>query len=110
MKNNVIRAVITLSAVILTAKLGRIEYQNHIETWYNLPMDNIIERTDEVVGQTDLYNIREDRVKCYGPFVIVAAHPSVTRYTFIETSLGIGIVLDTQTTGEPDLYDIAVNW
>ena len=73
-------------------------------------MSNVISRTDKAIGMTDLYNVREDGVKCYGPFVIVAAHPSVTRYTFVETSLGTGIVLDTHTAKDKGLIDIATTW
>jgi hypothetical protein len=56
------------------------------------------------------YWVREDKVKMFGPWVIVAAHPSVTRYTRIQTSLGEGIVLDYHTAGDKNLYDIATDW
>ncbi len=55
------------------------------------------------------YWVREDGCKMYGQWVIVAAHPSVTRYTFIETSRGTGIVLDRHTVDDPNLYELAVN-
>lgn len=105
------KKVITfVMTIVLTASLGRISYAGHTETWYNLPMDNVIQRTDEKLGITDRYWIRPDGVRMYAQWVIVAADPSVTRYTLVETSLGTGIVLDTQTTGEKDLYDIATVW
>ena len=53
---------------------------------------------------------REDGCKMFGPWIIVAAHPSVTRYTFVETSLGTGIVLDRHCVNDPNLYDIATTW
>lgn len=110
MKNSVIRGIITLSIVVLSAKLGTVQFQGHKETWYDLPMDKVIERTDAAIGMTDLYWVREDGVKMYSAWVIVAAHPSVTRYTFVDTSLGQGVVLDTHTSDDPNLYDIATTW
>ena len=80
------------------------------ETWYNLPMQNVIERSDAATGLSDMYWIRDDGVKMYGPWVICAAHPSKVRYTRIETSLGEGIILDTHTSEDPELIDIATTW
>ena len=99
-----------LLAVILTASLGRVIYNGHTETWYNLPMNKVVDRTDQALGTSDLYWVRDDGVKMYGPWVICAAHPSVVRYSRIQTSLGEGIILDTHTAGNMDLIDIAVNW
>lgn len=104
------RYLMISAAVILTAKLGRIPFNGHIETWYNLPMTKVVERTDEQLGLSDMYWIRDDGCKMYGPWIIVAADPSVTRYTIVETSRGTGIVLDTQTTGDADIFDLAVEW
>ena len=59
------------------------------------------------------YWIREDGVKMYGDYVIVAAnldtHP---RGSTVETSLGTGIVLDTGgfAASDPNQVDIAVDW
>lgn len=111
MKNSVIRGIITLFAVVLTAKLGTVQFQGHKETWYDLPMDNVVARTDAIIGMTDLYSVREDGVKCYADFVIVAADPRRhPRFTFVETSLGTGVVLDVHTTNDPELIDIATDW
>ena len=102
---------ITLLAVILTASLGRINYNGHCETWYDLDMTNVIERTDKELGMTGLYSVRSDGVKCYGQFVIVAADPRIhRRYTLVETSLGTGVVLDVHTADDPELIDIATDW
>ena len=82
------------------------------ETYYNLPMDRVVQ-TMRNRGYTEAdypYIIREDGVKCLGDYVIVAAdlseHP---RGSIVETSLGQGIVCDTgeQLTG---IIDIAVDW
>lgn len=101
-----------LLAAVLTARLGTINYNGHRETWYNLDMSNVVAKTDKAIGMTDLYNVREDGVKCYSKFVIVAAdldiHP---RYTFVETSLGTGVVLDSLGDAEDrETIDIATTW
>ena len=109
MKNKAIMGIITLLAVVLTARAGRITYNGHTETWYNRPMNRVVQRAQDV-GIPAEYWERSDGAKMFGPWVIVAADLSVTRYTRIQTSLGEGIVLDNHTTGDPNLYDIAVNW
>lgn len=111
MKDNITRMIPILFAAILTMSAGKVRFNNHWESWYDLPMDKVIGRTDQAVGMTGLYNVREDGVKCYGPFVIVAADPSRhRRYTFVETSLGTGLVLDVHTADDPELIDIATDW
>jgi len=111
MNNRLIRVLATCMALVLTAKLGTIQFQGHKETWYNLDMSKVIERTDKAVGMTGLYHVREDGVKCYGQFVIVAADPRKHgRYTLVETSLGTGVVLDVHTTDDAELIDIATAW
>lgn len=99
-----------LALTVLTAAKGTNNFMGHKETWYNLKMDKVIERTDEAFGMTDLYHVRKDGVKMYGPWVICAAHPSKIRYTRIDTSLGEGIILDTHEMEDPDLIDIATDW
>ena len=106
-----VQIIVTMLAVVLTAKLGTIQFEGHKETWYDLDMKNVIERTDKMFGMTDLYHIREDGVKMYGPWVICAGHPNAIRYSRIQTSLGEGIILDTHTVMEDEmLIDIATDW
>ena len=106
-----IRVIATMLAVILTAKLGKVQFQGHTETYYNLNMNRVVSRTNNELGvQESLYWEREDGCKMYGLWVIVAAHPSVARYSFVETSRGMGIVLDSHTTSDKNLYDIATTW
>ena len=96
---------------ILTAKLGTVQYEGHKETWYNLPMHNIVERADAYYGLEGVYDVREDGVKTYNGFLMLAT--DWNEYPFgsvIETSLGTGIVLDMQTTGNKQFVDIAVDW
>ena len=106
---NTIRVMVMMMAVILTAKMGRIVYGDHVETWYNLNMSKVVERSDAALGVSDLYHVDERGVKMYGPWVIVAADESVPRYSFVDTSLGQGIVLDRHET-DKNVYDIAVEW
>ena len=110
MKNKVIRVLTTLFAITLTARAGTIQFEGHKETWYNLKMNKVVARADKAIGMTDLYWIREDGVKMYGPWVICAAHPSKIRYSRIQTSLGEGIILDTHTANDTELIDIATTW
>ena len=110
MKNNVIRVLTTLFAIILTAKLGTVNYAGHKETWYNLRMNRVAERADAYYGLSDVYKVREDGVKTYNDFVIVAADWSVYPFgSLVETSLGTGIVLDHHTT-DKSVIDVATAW
>ena len=113
-KNKGVRSITLFStflAVVLTAKMGRIAFNNHTETWYNLRMNKVIERADAYYGLSDVYAVREDGVKTYNDFVICAADWSVYPYgSLIETSLGTGIVLDAHTAKDKNLVDIATSW
>jgi len=109
MKNKAIRVISTLFAIILTARLGTIQYNGHTEMWYDLPMDRVVQRAKDM-GIPAEYNVRSDGVKCFGPWVIVAAHPSKIRYTLVDTSLGPGIILDTHEMPDTELIDIATTW
>ena len=106
MKN---RVLMILATVVLTAGLGRITYNGHTETWYDLPMDKCVKRAHDM-GIPCEYWVRDDGVKMFGQWVIVAAHPSKTRYTLVQTSLGTGIILDTHETDDTELIDIATTW
>lgn len=104
------RVLLTLMALVLTARAGRITFDGHQETWYNLPMQNVIERSDAAIGLSDMYWIRDDGVKMYAQWVICAAHPSKVRYSRIQTSLGEGIILDFHNVTDTELIDIATAW
>lgn len=85
------------------------------ETYYNLPMDRVIEIMREK-GYTEAdypYMIRDDGVKCLGTYVMVAANlDKYKKGDIIETSLGQGIVVDTgeAVSADPNCIDIAVDW
>ena len=98
-----------LIAAVLTAGLGKVTYQGHIETWYNLNMTNVVQRAQNMGIPCEQWT-RDDGVKMFGPWVIVAAHPSKIRYTRVQTSLGEGIILDTHEMDDTELIDIATEW
>ena len=95
----------------LTRSLGRVDGVSEVETWYNLPMDLVIENMRKRgYSEADyLFYIRNDGVKMFGDFVIVAADLNkYPRGSVVYTTLGQGMVLDT---GEDlDVFDIAVIW
>jgi len=95
-----------------------------LETYYNLPMEGLIEALDRSWAYYDCINrdiiddilensgywIRNDGVKMFGDYVIVAAElTQFPRGTIVETSLGTGMVLDTGEGGY-DWFDLATNW
>lgn len=91
---------------------GHIDGPTGDETYYNLPMHNIVDRMHRM-GIEGEYWVREDGVKMLGNFVMVAANLSVhPRGSIVETSLGTGIVCDTGDFAKkhPNRLDIATNW
>lgn len=114
----VIIAALIISALLctghnykLTRNLGRIDGKQDIETWYNLPMDNVIEIM-RVRGYSEAdypYYVRDDGCKMLGDFIIIAADLNkYPRGTVVYTSLGQGLVCDTGE--ELDGFDLAVSW
>lgn len=100
----------TMLAVILTARLGRVTFNDHPETWYDLRMTNICQRAHDNGIEGD-YWVREDGVKCFGPWVIVAADWDLHPYgSVLETSRGWGMVLDTGDFEDRATIDIATAW
>lgn len=108
MKNNVIRGITTLFAITLTAGAGRITFNGHQETWYNLPMQKVLSYR-EAEGYVIDYWVRKDGCKMNGHYIILAAGESVPIGTVIETSRGEGMVLDRHETDE-NVIDIATTW
>lgn len=83
-----------------------------LETYYNLPMEKVIEQARNF-GIEGEYWVRDDGVKMYGDYVILACNRDVHPMgTLVETSLGTGISLDTGgfAAGNPTQCDIAVSW
>ena len=99
-----------LAMTVLTAVKGVNNFCGHTEKYYNLSMRKVVKRAQDM-GIPCEYWVREDGVKMFGPWVICAAHPSVTRYTRIDTNLGPGIVLDYNTVyTDKTLIDIVTAW
>lgn len=104
--------VIPVDARTLNARDGVNYYNGRKETYYNLPMELVIEnaRRNNIRGQ---YWLREDGAKMFGHYVIVAAPLDIHPYgSIVETSLGEGIVLDTGAFAEvnKNQIDIATGW
>lgn len=98
-------------AVILTAALGRVQFNGHTECWYDLNMTKVVVKAHQN-GIDGAYWIDENGLKRLGGYVMCAGHPS--RYgEVIETSLGVpGIIVDTGTfvKKDPTAIDIATDW
>lgn len=95
----------------LTADLGVFYGPSGKETYYNLPMDGVIKIMKDAGFYMD-YKVRDDGVKTYGGYVMLAADLNkYPRGTLLETSLGKGIVCDTGSfVGSDVTVDIAVDW
>lgn len=96
----------------LTPSGGVYYYGDQKETYYNLPMDGVIQQARNF-GIEGEYWVREDGVKMYGDYVICACNRDVHPMgSLVETSLGTGISLDTGgfAAGNPNQCDIATSW
>lgn len=97
-------------SVILTAQLGRVTFNGHYETWYNLKMTNIVNKAHEN-GIEGSYWVSVDGLKMLGDYIMCAGHPD--RYgEIVETSRGLGVIVDTGDfiKDYPNAIDIAVSW
>lgn len=97
---------------ILTPEAGRIQGPSGEETYYNLPMEGVLELMANE-GFHATYWVRDDGVKMFGDYVMIASNLSIRpRGTLVETSLGMGIVCDTGSFAKHNSsqIDIAVNW
>ena len=103
-----------IQAKVLNKRDGVNYFNGTKETYYNLNMTRIYAKADKNFGSHHAKWIREDGVKMYGPYVVLAVPFDVYPYgtTDIPTSLGLGIALDTGTFAETNKnqIDIAVNW
>ena len=104
------------SGPVLTAEMGCNLYgPNGAETWYNMPMDAFFSFIYDL-GFSGTPYVGANGVWYWsnadGDFVVVGAYlPKYPRGTYVQTSLGPGIVLDTGFFyyGE-DQFDIATTW
>lgn len=100
---------------LLTEYKGVYVFEGHTETYYNLPMDGIVSvmRGMGFSEEEYPYWVREDGCKMLGDYIMVAADLSLhPRGTFVETSLGTGLVCDTGGFVEWNStnIDIATDW
>ena len=103
-----------LQAKILNKRDGVNYYGDQKETYYNLDMSRIYAKADRNFGTWHRKWTRDDGVKMYGPYVVLAVPFDVYPYgtTDIPTSLGPGIALDTGAFAQTNKnqIDIAVDW
>lgn len=101
-----------LALTVLTAAKGINNFMGHQESFYNLGMNRVVRKADQYYGLSDVYRIREDGVKTYNGLVICAGNFDVHPYgSFVDTSLGPGIILDHTGKGtDKTLIDIATDW
>ena len=102
-------------SVVLTKVNGTINGPSGKETYYNLNMTNVIKIMRNLGYDAEEYPywVRDDGVKMFGPYVMVAANLVIRpRGTIVQTSLGKGIVVDTGEFAKYDTtqIDIAVTW
>lgn len=82
------------------------------EVYYNMNMSQVVANLKSAGYEGD-YWVRDDGVKMFGNYVMVAACYSVHPYgSFVETTLGTAIVCDTGTFAYsyPNMLDVAVTW
>ena len=97
---------------VLNAHNGLNKGPNGDETYYNLDMKKVVENMHKM-GFKGEYWVREDGVKMFGDYTMVAADLDVhPRGSIVETSLGTGIVCDTGDFAKTNhtQLDIATNW
>lgn len=97
---------------VLTKSKGTVQFEGHKETYYNLPMKKVVSNAQKkgIVGE---YWEREDGAKMLGDYIMVAADQKIHPYgSLVNTSLGMGIVVDTGAfiAANPQQIDIAVTW
>lgn len=102
----------TWSGEVLNRTNGKISGPSGNETYYNLDMSGCISIM-ESLGYDYKYWVRDDGVKMYGDYVMVAADLSIRpKGSLVETSLGTGIVVDTGgfVSYDSTRLDVAVAW
>lgn len=96
----------------ITPQSGTFNFEGHTETYYNLDM-SVVVQVAQSRGIAGEYHVREDGAKMLGDYIMVAADYSVHPYgSLVNTSLGMGIVVDTGgfIAWNPTGIDIAVSW
>jgi hypothetical protein len=110
-----VKAVSSWSGKTLSRSAGSITGPSGKETYYNLDMSGVI-RIMRGMGFSEKeypYEVRSDGAKTLGGYVMVAANLGLRpRGTFIQTSLGTGLVCDTGgfASSNRTQLDLATNW
>lgn len=94
----------------LTKSRGVFNGPSGRETYYNLPMGTVVNNMRAMGYDEKQYPVwvREDGVKMFGAYVMVAADTQkLPKGTIIDTSLGMGMVVDHCAARN---IDIAVTW
>lgn len=102
----------SLSKNCLTKEKGVFKGPSGKETYYNLPMKEVVKRMRRLGYDAEDYPYweREDGCKMLGEYIMVACNLKERPYgTIVATSLGYGIVCDTGRLSR-DQVDIATNW
>ena len=104
----------TWNGQVLNASVGTIEGPSGIETYYNLPMQGVVNNAKRA-GILGDYWVRSDGVKMLGDYILAACDVTGVahnRYDIVETSLGEAICADTGgfAVNNPTQIDIAVSW
>ncbi len=102
----------TWNGAVLNKTNGVVNGPNGKETYYNLNMSKIVAAL-QAKSKDSEYWVRNDGVKMFGEYIMVAANLSVyPRGTVVETSLGTGIVCDTGAFARSSsiTFDIATAW
>lgn len=100
------------SGKVLNASDGWTNGPSGRETFYNLPMEGVLEEMYEK-GFEGEYWVNEDGCKMFGDYIMVAANLHERPLgTILETSLGTGMVCDTGifANEDPTGVDVAVAW
>jgi hypothetical protein len=105
----------SISTGVLNAYHGTTNGPSGKETYYNLPMDRVIwiMRNMGYSEEEYPYWVRDDGVKMFGPYVMVAASLDIRpKGTIIECSKGTAIVVDTGDFAKTNRMqlDIATLW
>lgn len=104
-----------VDAAHLTASGGVFYGPSGKEKWYSADMSRVelIMRDLGYPEDSYLYHVREDGVKMFGPYVMIAADTTVRpKGTILDTSVGEAMVVDHCVEAEKvsGLIDIATTW
>lgn len=96
----------------LTRSAGTVQGPSGKEVYYNMNMSTVVSVLKRR-GYSGSYWVRNDGVKMFGDYVMVAANYNVHPYgSIVQTTLGAAIVCDTGTfaSSYPNCLDVAVSW